>query len=381
MTTAPLLDQPTPATAPPTRVFAAGIALASFATLLLELALTRLFSVVLFYHFAFLAISVALLGLGAGGVFSYLRRGWLERHETRKLAAWICGLNAVAIVLVLQVVLRSSISLELNWANAGRLSVLYLASAVPFFFTGLLFSIVFARHAVRISQLYGADLIGGAAACLAVVPLLNWLGGPNAILVAALAMAVTATLWADTRRRRAAGLVLVALIALLTGANYFAAFIDIVYAKGLRRDQPWVLFSRWNAISRVEVNDQGGAKVIVIDADASTYIMTADPYQPLTGGWQKDLMRRRPRSPTSCGPGASSPSSAPAAAWTCCARSPMAAAVSPPSRSIPSSPPPSCGRSSPRPPTASTSSLKSRSTSPTAAPSSAPAATATTSCR
>ena len=45
----------------------AGTALSSFAALLLELALTRLFSVVLFYHFAFLAISIALLGLGAGG--------------------------------------------------------------------------------------------------------------------------------------------------------------------------------------------------------------------------------------------------------------------------------------------------------------------------
>ncbi|HYD83193.1 MAG TPA: hypothetical protein VEA63_04055, partial [Opitutus sp.] len=46
----------------------------TFAALLLELSLTRLFSVVLFYHFAFLAISVALLGLGAGGVLAFLYR-------------------------------------------------------------------------------------------------------------------------------------------------------------------------------------------------------------------------------------------------------------------------------------------------------------------
>jgi hypothetical protein len=51
----------------PERTLLAGLALTSFAALLLELALTRLFSVVLFYHFAFLAISIALLGLGAGG--------------------------------------------------------------------------------------------------------------------------------------------------------------------------------------------------------------------------------------------------------------------------------------------------------------------------
>ena len=56
----------------PGRTLLAGLALTSFAALLLELALTRLFSVILFYHFAFLAISIALLGLGAGGVFAYL---------------------------------------------------------------------------------------------------------------------------------------------------------------------------------------------------------------------------------------------------------------------------------------------------------------------
>lgn len=52
------------------RILLFGIGLSSFAALLLELALTRLFSVVLFYHFAFLAISIALLCLGAGGVFA-----------------------------------------------------------------------------------------------------------------------------------------------------------------------------------------------------------------------------------------------------------------------------------------------------------------------
>src|SRR3989449_7133011 len=72
----------------------AAIALTSFSALLLELALTRLFSVVLFYHFAFLAISVALLGLGAGGVFAYLRRNWLAQFETRRLAGVLGTLNA-----------------------------------------------------------------------------------------------------------------------------------------------------------------------------------------------------------------------------------------------------------------------------------------------
>ena len=43
-----------------------------------------------------------------------------------------------------------------------RLTALYLAAAIPFFFTGLLFSVVFARESRHITRLYGADLVGGA---------------------------------------------------------------------------------------------------------------------------------------------------------------------------------------------------------------------------
>src|SRR2546423_4093273 len=93
------------------RALLAGIGLSSFASLLLELALTRLFSVVLFYHFAFLAISLALLGLGAGGVFAYLRRNWLAHWDLRRLAGVICALNAAAIMTALWVVLHVPVSL------------------------------------------------------------------------------------------------------------------------------------------------------------------------------------------------------------------------------------------------------------------------------
>src|ERR1700674_4203434 len=88
------------------RVLLAGIGCGSFWARLLELALTRLFSVVLFYHFAFLAISIALLGLGAGGVFAYLGKRRLVRFETRSLAARLCMLNSVTVLIVLEIVLR-----------------------------------------------------------------------------------------------------------------------------------------------------------------------------------------------------------------------------------------------------------------------------------
>src|SRR5437868_11954624 len=174
----------------------------SFASLLLELGLTRLFSVVLFYHFAFLAISVALLGLGAGGVFAFLYKARLQQHSTRTLGAWLCIINAALILLVLEVVLHLPISLDLTRWNFAKLTVMYLAAAVPFFCTGLLFSIVFARETASITAIYGADLLGGSMACLAIVPLLNFIGGPNAILTAAVAMGIAALLWAENSAQK-----------------------------------------------------------------------------------------------------------------------------------------------------------------------------------
>ena len=80
---------------------AVAVALVSFASLLLELSLTRLFSVVLFYHFAFLSVSIALLGLGAGGVFAYIRKRWLAQWNVGRLGSGLCLLGAFAIVLAL----------------------------------------------------------------------------------------------------------------------------------------------------------------------------------------------------------------------------------------------------------------------------------------
>jgi spermidine synthase len=272
-----------------------GIGLSSFGALLLELALTRLFSVVLFYHFAFLAISIALLGLGAGGVYAYLNRQRLARTETRTLAARLCGINAVAIPVVLEIALHFPVSLQLSWSNLCKLTVLYLCSAIPFFVIGLLFSVVFAREAHTITRLYGADLVGGALACVSVVPLLNWVGGPNAILFAGMTMAVAGTIWATSFRAHKLLGTIAGLLLLLIAANRSGRIIDVVYAKGMFRNKAWVEFARWNAISRIEVDNQGThGKAIDIDADASTYIMNVDSHSWQGTVWEKNLMSAPP---------------------------------------------------------------------------------------
>ena len=275
------------------KVLLPAIALSSFSALLLELALTRLFSVVLFYHFAFLAISIALLGLGAGGVFAHLRKEWLGRWGTRSVAAAASALSAIVIPVVLEIVLHVPVSLGLSWRNFFGLTAIYACSAVPFFLTGLQFSVVFARESSRIPRLYAADLSGGALACVGVVPLLNWIGGPNAILFAALVSAIAAVVWSPTPRGRKETLALSAILLAGITVNLSGRWIDIVLAKGIHRHN--VEFARWNAISRVEVDrDKTGGKVIVIDADANTYIMNADLKHWEGSEWQDKLMEAPP---------------------------------------------------------------------------------------
>src|ERR1051325_11088555 len=224
-----------PQTASPTisRTVVLAVALVSFSSLLLELALTRLFSVVLFYHFAFFAISVALLGLGSGGVYAHIYREWLERFDVRTLGSRLCLLNSILLLVVLEIVLHTPVSLEVTGRNFGKLTIIYLAAAIPFFLTGLLFSVLFARSTHAISQLYGADLAGGAGACLAIVPLLNLIGAPNALLLASAAMALAASLWSADLKLRKVAYEIAAVFALLMAANYSGKIIDVIYAKGV----------------------------------------------------------------------------------------------------------------------------------------------------
>jgi hypothetical protein len=290
-----VVEEPAQRAVPRERTLLAGIGLSSFAALLLELALTRLFSVVLFYHYAFLAISVALLGLGAGGVFAHLERARVRRWSIQRLAALISILWCCAIVVALEVILRVPVRLQLDRSNFRRLTLLYICAAIPFFLTGFLFSAVFARHPKQVSRLYGADLCGGALACLATVPLLNHLGGPNTILLSGVVMSLAASVWAVSKRLRAAGGMLAVGLGVLITINSFHSFLDITYAKGLYRDPAWVEYTGWNAISRIEVDRHyDGSKWIVIDADASTAIMNTDAQHWSETAWRRTLMNSAP---------------------------------------------------------------------------------------
>ena len=238
------------------------------ASLLLELSLTRIFSVVFFYHFAFLAISVALFGLGAGGVFSYfiLARGGRFFRRLGLLAA----LDGLAVVFSLMVILTRSGELD-----SITLAITYFASALPFFLAGTVVSLVVSETMERVNRIYFFDLLGAAGGCLILVPLLSLFGGPNTILCVAILYAASAAIWynlAGSVRGRSVAVALALALVLLVAYNGKARVLDIRYAKGqpIGAEQ----FVKWNTFSRVALSHEGNSNRmhIVIDADAATGI-------------------------------------------------------------------------------------------------------------
>lgn len=276
-----------------------GVAFTTLATLILELSLTRIFSVVFYYHFAFLAISIALFGLGAGGVFSYVVAGW--RANTYFKLGTLAAINSIAVMGALIFLLTRS-------GDPGNLTLaaVYFAVALPFFFSGTVVSIAVSEAISRVDRVYFFDLLGAAAGCFALVPFLNLLGGPNTVLAAAALFAVSAAIWynlAGTLPGRVVAVVLALWFVALIVLNAKQHVIDVRYAKGNRI--PKEMFVQWNSFSRIGlVRDQSnGTYGIVIDADAATGIPTFD-LDRLTDEERYELLHQGPGIPYLLRPGA-----------------------------------------------------------------------------
>ncbi len=246
-----------------------GLSFTTLATLMLELTLTRIFSVVFYYHLVFLAISVALFGLGAGGVFSYViaaRRGNLFS----KLGALSIA-NGIAVVAALWFILSRS-----NDLGTGTLAVVYFISALPFFFAGAVTSLAISEAIDRVDRAYFFDLAGAAVGCLVLIPFLDVFGGPNTMIAAAVFYGVAAAIWfnlAGSSGRRAAAVAMSLLLVGLMVVNFKSHLLDVRYSKGQRL--PPERFAAWNSFSRVGVHFQG-IWSIVIDGDAATGIASFD---------------------------------------------------------------------------------------------------------
>jgi spermine/spermidine synthase len=239
----------------PTRRHLAGIALVSATLLMIELALTRIFSVVMYYHFAFLAISIALFGVSASGVFAYAARRRLDRIDTDRLLAIESLIYAAATIVALFWLVRLRVGLNYSPQNLALMLTIYALAALPFFAGGLVVTIAISRLSAQINAVYAADLLGAAAGCLVLIPLLDRMGAPGVVLVAAALSIAAAVLFAPDARRRSMATIGAVLIAVpIAGQLSQRAGFDVVDTKGHRGDR--VLFSKWNSFSRIGVYER-----------------------------------------------------------------------------------------------------------------------------
>jgi len=158
----------------PARAPLAAIALLSAGALGYEILLTRLFSIVLWHHFAYLMISAALLGYGAAGTFVTLARpALLARYErTFVTAAALFGVTAVAGFALAQHVGFNPLELLWDPRQPLRLLGVYALLLVPFFCAATALCVTFARFADRAAWVYASDLAGAGTGCLAILAVL-----------------------------------------------------------------------------------------------------------------------------------------------------------------------------------------------------------------
>lgn len=250
-----------------------GVFLLSAATLVLEIALTRLFAVAQGYHFAFMAVSIALLGFGASGSALALRppKASPDKHAPGRLPAVAAGLFAASCLggyLVVNTLPFDAYTIGWERRQLAILLADYLALTVPFFFSGLVVGALLSRLPERANRLYAANLAGSGAGCLLVVAALPLVGGAGVVvlatllgLLATLALCTPHTLCTPGTLRTVRTLLL--LLALCLPLAYLLArppaWLDVrmspykSLSQVLRFPDARLLATRWNAYSRVDV--------------------------------------------------------------------------------------------------------------------------------
>jgi spermidine synthase len=197
------------------------VAVVSAGVLAYEVLLTRLFSIVQWHHFAYMVISIALLGYGASGTFLALAQHRLRRHVAAVFAgsAALFGISAVVAFVIAERLPFNALAVIWDPRQLLYIPVLYLLFTVPFFCGATCIGLALTAFPDHIGRIYRYDLVGAGAGALGVAAALFLVVPSVALkLVAGLALVAAALASVRTidaaRRWRAALITLGALAAL-----------------------------------------------------------------------------------------------------------------------------------------------------------------------
>ena len=237
--------------------------LVTLATLAYQILLTRIFSVTIWYHFAFLAISIAMLGMTVGAIAVYLLPStFSDARVHRQLAN--CALT-FAHTIILSILLHLAFPVRTDGSLGSVLSLVATCTmiAIPFTASGICVALVLTKFPRQVSTLYATDLAGAAVGCVSLIVLLWATDGPTAVFAIALLANIAALCFAiDARSKgftRFATATAVAIGLFVVGHTVLVhqqkAWVRVNWAitpegpKQVARP----LFEKWNTHSRVRV--------------------------------------------------------------------------------------------------------------------------------
>ena len=254
-----------------------GIFLISAATLLFEIALTRIFSVLFFHHFAFLIISTALFGFGLSGIVLFFFKERIRDLRITLTATAI--LFAISIVVCYQIILLVPYQfkdISENPRQIVRLVLYYALLIVPFFFSGGVIGLILSSFTEKAGRLYCADLIGAAVGCISVLWLVPVLGGSGTIIASSfLASASAIAFWPASKIWRIGSIVVaVAALSLVPQAErYFALPMSQIFlekhGRFLKAPDRKIEYSAWSPVSRLDVLTTAPSKLLYLDGGSN----------------------------------------------------------------------------------------------------------------
>jgi len=237
----------------------AGIFMVALATLMLEILLTRIFSVTMWYHFAFMAVSIAMFGMTVGAIIVYLLPGYFTQIRAKKHLALSSLLFALTIVPAFLAHLKIPFTVFNSPLGWYPIPLTYIIISIPFVFSGICICLALTKFPGQVSRLYAFDLIGAAVGCLLVIYTLKITDGPTAVIIVALLAGIGSILFAaDNNNRKLTGIIVISsfLLAALAGAHLVLVhkqipLLKLKWVKG--GEEPPAIFEKWNSFSRIEI--------------------------------------------------------------------------------------------------------------------------------
>ena len=253
--------------------FLIGVFLICASGLMLQIVETRILSVISWYHLAFFAISMAMLGMTAGSLLVYFKPHIFPAESPNRVLSWLSAAVALSVaastVVLITSVVPSGLANNMVMTAVTWLKLI-LVLLPPYVFLGMAVSLALTRSPWPVGLVYGTDLIGAASGCLLVLVLLEWADGISALFaVGALAAAGAVCFQCaagssndapgplpglsglGAGRRPAMLAALLGAIAIGNAAVQPRGLVLLMVKNGLELEPEAIL--RWNTFSRIQV--------------------------------------------------------------------------------------------------------------------------------